>query len=240
LIEEHPMSTVDQPKIETLPPLVDGQRLAQPTFHERYEAMPPDTWAELVGGIVYMPSPLRGEHGGIDDSVSYWIGHYKRFTKRLASGKNVTTILGESGECQPDGQLRIPEALGGQTQIVEGYVTGAPELIIEIARSSRKYDLGAKKADYERAGVLEYLVVELDPDRTHWFIRRDGHFEDLSPGADGIFRSEAFPGLWLEPQALYDDDLGRLAQVVDQGLATPEHAAFVARLAQAKEGRVPG
>ena len=53
------MSTVDRPKARTLPPLVAGQQLDQPTFHERYEAMPPETRAELVGGVVYMPSPLR-------------------------------------------------------------------------------------------------------------------------------------------------------------------------------------
>jgi Uma2 family endonuclease len=181
-----------------------------------------------------MPSPLRNEHGGTDDTVSYWIGHYRRFTKGLVAGKNVTTILGESAETQPDSQLRIPKELGGRTQLVEGYVTGAPELIIEIARSSRAYDLGAKKAEYERAGVLEYLVVELDPDRIHWFVRRGDRFEDLHPD-DGIFRSRVFPGLWLDPQALYADDLDRLAEIVEQGLATPQHAAFVAQLAEARE-----
>ena len=40
-----------------------GQILDQPTFHERYEAMPPSTRAELVGGVVQMPSPLRSDHG---------------------------------------------------------------------------------------------------------------------------------------------------------------------------------
>jgi len=34
------MSTVEPPKRKTLPPLVHGQHLDQPTFHERYEAMP--------------------------------------------------------------------------------------------------------------------------------------------------------------------------------------------------------
>src|SRR3954470_24036397 len=98
------MSTVDQPRKAALPWLIAGQRLDQPTFHERYAAMPPETRAELVGGVVYMPSPVRGEHGGTDDTVSYWLGHYRRFTKGLESGKNVTTILGKYGETQPDSQ----------------------------------------------------------------------------------------------------------------------------------------
>ena len=224
------MSTVDQPRKATLPLLIHGQRLDQPTFHERYEAMPPETRAELVGGAVYMPSPVRGEHGGTDDTVSFWLGHYRRFTKGLKTGKNATTILGESGETQPDSQLRIPEELGGQTRLVEGYISGAPELVIEVARSSRAYDLGAKKDDYERAGVLEYLVVELDPDRIHWFIRRGDRFEEQAPDPDGVFRSRVFPGLWLDPQALYAEELDRLIEILEQGLATPEHAEFAARL----------
>jgi Uma2 family endonuclease len=216
-----------------LPPLVNGQHLDQSAFHERYEAMPEGTWAELVGGVVYMPSPVRNEHGDYDDTISLWVGLYKRSTKGLRSGKNSTVILDEIGETQPDGHLRIPQELGGQTRIERGYIVGAPELVIEIARSSRYYDLGEKKADYERAGVREYLVIELDPDQLHWFIRRGNHFVDLLPDPDGIYRSEVFPGLWLDPRALYPEDLDRLVEVLEQGLATPEHADFAARLVRA-------
>jgi Uma2 family endonuclease len=228
------MSTAEQTRPpKALPPLVAGEHLDQPTFHERYEAMPDGTWAELVGGVVYMPSPLRLEHGGYDDVVAYWTGHYRRFTKGLRGGRNCTVILDENGECQPDSHLRIPQELGGQTRIEQGYVVGAPELAIEIARSSRYYDLGEKKADYERARVREYIVFELDPDRVHWFIHRGDHFEGLLPGPDGIYRSEVFPGLWLDPKAFYAEDLDRLVEVLEQGLATPEHAAFVQTLAEA-------
>ena len=230
------MSTVERAQPKTsLPPLVHGQHLDQSTFHERYEAMPEGTWAELVGGVVYMPSPVRNEHGEYDDVVAYWLVHYKRYTKGLRSGKNSTVILDVIGETQPDGHLRIPQELGGQSRIERGYIIGAPELIVEIARSSRSYDLSQKKADYDRAGVREYVVVELEPNRVHWFIRRGVRFAQLRPGPDGIYRSRVFPGLWLDPEALYAEDLDRLIQVLEQGLATPEHAAFVAKLAAARD-----
>jgi hypothetical protein len=38
--------------------LMEGQDLDQPTFHALYEAMPPGTRAELIDGVVYMPSPV--------------------------------------------------------------------------------------------------------------------------------------------------------------------------------------
>ncbi len=232
------MSTGERAKRKTLlPRLESGQLLDQPTFHERYEAMPEGTWAELVNGVVYMPSPIRNEHGETDDDVSVWTGLYKRSTKGIRSGKNSTVILDEIGESQPDGHLRIPEQFGGQTRIERGYIVGSPELIIEIARSSRSFDLNQKKVEYERTGVREYVVVELDPDRIHWFIRRGTRFVQMRPGPDGIYRSIVFPGLWLDPTALYAQDLDRLIQVLEQGLATPEHAAFVAKLAAAGAGR---
>src|SRR5512135_1864030 len=225
------MSMIERPDRRVLPPLVAGERLDQPNFHERYEAMPPGTWAELVDGVVYLPSPLFDDHGGTDADVAYWLGSYRRFTPGLRASSNATTILGHKSETQPDLQLRIPQERGGQTRVVDGYVTGAPELVVEIAKSSRKFDLGKKKGDYERAGVREYIVVELDPDRVHWFIHREGRFEDLPPGPDGIFRSQVFPGLWLDPEALFSDDLDRLVETLERGLATPEHAAFAAGLA---------
>jgi Uma2 family endonuclease len=131
-----------------------------------------------------------------------------------------------------------PGRIGGQSHIDEkGYITGAPELVVEIARSSRYYDLNQKKADFERAGVREYLVVELDPNLIHWFIRRGRRFKDRPPGPDGIHRSETFPGLWLDGEALFAEDRRRLIRVLKRGLRSPEHAAFVARLARARRDR---
>lgn len=224
------MSTLDRPERRLVPPLVAGERLDQRTFHERYEAMPPETRAELIGGIVHMPSPLRSDHGEIDEAVGYWLSHYRRFTPGLSSPRNASTILTEDSEVQPDCQLRIQRELGGQTRLADGYVIGAPELVVEVAGASRRLDLGQKKDDYERAGVVEYLVVTLEPGEIVWFVRRAGRFARLDAGPDGLFRSAVFPGLWLDPAALFAGDLNALSAALERGLATPEHAAFVDRL----------
>jgi hypothetical protein len=231
------MSTAERSRVETFPPLIAGQHLNQPTFHERYQAMPPETRAELVGGTVCMPSPMRRDHAGTTRLVSGWLSDYQRETPGVDGGDGGTVKIDQQGEPQPDCDLRIPAEMGGQSDVDEdGYLFGAPELVLEIARSSRAFDLGAKKVDYERAGVQEYVVVELDPDQIHWFIRRDDRFEDLPPGPDGIYRSEVFPGLWLDPEALFAKDRVRLIGVLHQGLATPAHAAFLARLEKARQG----
>jgi Uma2 family endonuclease len=216
-----------------LPPLENGDRLDQETFHARYEAMPEEARAELIGGIVYMSSPLKPHHGRYSVRVIRWLDEYEEATPGTEVLDNTTNILGPESEAQPDGCLRILPACGGQTwEDRKGDLRGAPELIAEIGSSTESIDLHGKKTDYEKAGVREYVVVALRTEKVFWFIRRRGRFKELALGAGGIYRSETFPGLWLDPAALLQRDRKRLLAVLRQGLASPEHAAFVARLAE--------
>jgi len=225
------MSTIDQDRRRVLPPLVGGERLDRPTFHERYEAMPPETRAELVGGVVSMMSPLGREHGSFSRQLSGWLFAYQRGLPGVVGEDNATTLLDDQAEPQPDLLLRIDPEFGGQTRVEGGYVVGAPELVIEVARSTREADLGPKFLDYQRAGVREYLVVTLDPDEVHWFVRRGDRLAPLPPSDDGTYRSEVFPGLWLDPGALFAGDVDALLTALERGKATAEHAAFAAALA---------
>jgi hypothetical protein len=139
-------------------------------------------------------------------------------------------VLGLKSEAQPDALLRIVAAGAGRTTADRRFVHGVPELLVEVSHTSRFTDLGPKFEDYERVGVLEYVVRSIEPDEVYWFVLRNGRFVDLTPGSDGIYRSEIFPGLWLDPTALLARDIRTLQAVVDRGCATPEHALFLARL----------
>jgi Uma2 family endonuclease len=177
---------------------------------------------------------MSADHGESTPDVSLWLGLYRRRTPGVRQADGATLILGEFGEPQPDALLRIEPERGGSCSVnEENYLTGPPELIVEVARSSRSFDLGGKRDDYERSGVREYIVVALDPDEIHWHVRRGERLERILPDPDGLYRSAAFPGLWLDPAALLSGDLEGSIATLDRGLATPEHAAFVARLADA-------
>ena len=214
--------------------LVEGQRLDQPTFHSLYEAMPPGTRAELINGVVLMPSPVGPAHGRAHFPTIAWLSYYVENTPGVEGMDNTSTAMGIKSEPQPDVLLRILSDYGGRTRADRKFVQGVPELLLEIAHTSRYTDLGPKLEDYERVGVLEYIVLALEPDQVFWFVLRNCHFMDLPTGLDGIYRSEVFPGLWLDPKALVAGDTRRLRAVLDLGCATPEHAAFVARLAEAR------
>jgi Uma2 family endonuclease len=208
-----------------------GDHLDQTTFHDHYKAMPPAFRAELIGGIVIVPSPLSRGHGIYHALVMAWLVYYGIATPGTLTADNITTILGERSEPQPDGVLIIDPAAGGQTGLSEDdYTTGPPELIVEVASSSASIDLHAKRRDYEQAGVLEYVVVVLRQQVIRWFILQNGTYQEASPDTDGIFRSRIFPGLWLHVNALLQRDGVTVMEALRQGLATPEHAAFVRQL----------
>jgi hypothetical protein len=144
-----------------------------------------------------------------------------------------TAILGRKSEPQPDVSLRIRPEYGGQTRTSRGFVEGAPELVAEVAKATRYIDLGPKRDDYERAGVQEYIVRAHNPDELIWYILGRRRLVKLLAGAEGLYRSEVFPGLWLDPRALLANDLAGMLAALDKGLATPAHTAFVAKLPRA-------
>jgi Uma2 family endonuclease len=216
--------------VPVLQPLVPNERLDQPTFHARYEASPPNVRAELIEGIVYMSSPTKMPHSDAHLEVCHWLATYRDASLGIKVCITPTVILGPQSEPEPDVCLVIDSAVGGRTQVQDDYIVGPPELLVEIADSTEPIDLNAKKRDYERAGVTEYLVVALRQRRVHWFALRDGNFVDLAPGADGVLRSEKFPGLWLDPAALLARDSQRLLEVLRSGLASSEHATWVSKV----------
>jgi len=221
-------------KMKKIPELENGARLDQKTFHKRYGAMPEDVRAELIGGIVYMASPQKVPHSWSHAGITHLLVEYEVGTPGTEVHLNPTQILGPESEPQPDAALFVIPACGGQVKInKEDFLTGAPDLVAEVSASTESIDLHAKKNDYEAAGVREYVVVALRRKKVFWFVRHRGKFREMAPDKDGIYRSQGFPGLWLDPAALLRRDRKRLLAILRQGLDTPEHAAFVAKLARA-------
>jgi Uma2 family endonuclease len=215
-----------------VPPLEPGDRLTRAEFERRYDAMTSLKKAELIEGVVYMPSPVRfSRHGEPHVDLDTWIGVYKAHTAGVRAANNATIRLDLDNEPQPDTILFIDPARGGQARIsADDYVELAPEWLAEVAASSASFDLHTKLHVYRRHGVREYVVWRVLDDDLDWFVLSAGDFKPLAPDADGILRSLTFPGLWLDRAALLRGDMERVLFVLQQGLATPEHAAFVKKL----------
>jgi hypothetical protein len=212
--------------------LESGDRLTRAEFERRYDAMPHIKKAELIEGVVYVPSPVRSaSHAQPHGLIITWLGVYAAATPGVELNDNATVRLDLDNEPQPDALLRLDERLGGQSRLSpDDYIEGGPELIAEIAASSAAYDVHDKLRAYRRNQVQEYLIWQVYEHRLDWWRLQEGTYVPLQADTRGIVRSEVFPGLWLAVPALLEGNLADVLATLQIGLATPEHQAFTEQL----------
>jgi len=224
-------SAENRPHPGTIPPLASGDRLTRPEFERRY-AVARNVRAELVEGVVYVQAAIRHQqHGQPHALLSGWLTSYFVATNGTDVGDASTLRLDADNEPQPDILLRIDSACGGASSIdKEGYLTGPPELVVEVAASTVSYDLHDKLNAYRRNGVQEYLVWRVLDDAFDWFVLREGRYERLPVTESGVIQSQVFPGLLLDTAALLGGDLAAAIATLKPELDSAEHAAFCQRL----------
>ena len=215
-----------------VPLLVEGDRLTAAEFERRYLAMPELKKAELIEGVVRMPSPVSATNHGIPHTVvGHWAATYWLATPGTQAATDSTVRLDTNNTPQPDITLFVLPSHGGQARIsAEGYIEDAPELVVEVAASSASYDLTAKFRVYQRNGVREYLIWRAERRQVDWFVLRDGKYDRLASTSTGLLCSETFPGLWLDTAALFADDFAGVLATLQRGIQDPTHADFVAEL----------
>ena len=217
-----------------IPPLRAGDRLTRAEFEWRYAAMPDVKKAELLEGVVHMPSPVRHTHHGLPHGLlAGWLRDYVRATPgiQLSIGASLR-LADENEEPQPDLVLFVLPPKGTAGIDAEGYLVGPPELVVKVAASTAAHDLDQKLRIFRRAGVSEYLVVRVEAAAVDWFVLRNGSYERLAADPHDILHSEVFPGLWLDVPALLRADDPAICAAVQAGVRTAQHAAFVERLAR--------
>ena len=220
------------PTAAPVPALENGDRLTRCEFERRYAARPDLKKAQLIEGVVYMPSPVSLAHSGPHAMIQTTLLVYAASTPGVRGEDNVTVRLDLDNEPQPDVVLRIEPEAGGSSRVSDdGYLEGAPELVVEVAASSASIDLHDKLRAYRRNGVQEYVVWRTQERQIDWFEIADGEYRDLPRDEADVVHSRVFPGLRLAAGALLGGDLAAALAEVQKGIGSQEHAAFVARLA---------
>lgn len=206
---------------DAIPPLEPGDRLTRAEFERRYAAMPHVKKAELIEGVVHMSSPVRYDHGKPHAMIMGWLAVYTAAVPTVEFADNVTVRLDADNEFQPDALLRRKSEHGGQSRISDdGYVEGAPELVVEIALSSVSYDLYDKLPVYRRTGVQEYLVWQIQDQQLDWFYLDEGRYVQLFADENGLIHSRVFPGLCLNAPALLAHDLAAVLHTAQTAVAS--------------------
>jgi Uma2 family endonuclease len=219
-----------------VPALENGDRLSRAEFERRYRAMPEIKKAELVEGVVYMASPVRAkQHGRPHTRLVAWLAIYEDSTPFTFTADNSTVRLDLDNEPQPDILLLIESEAGGQATFDDdGYITGAPELVVEIAASTASYDLHDKLKAYRRNGVKEYIIWQTQDQKVDWLVLNEGQYHALAADK-GIYKSPHFRGLWLDSTALLENNLSKVLEVLQQGIQTKDHQGFIETLTKKVE-----
>ncbi|MDR3240199.1 MAG: Uma2 family endonuclease [Clostridiales bacterium] len=129
---------------------------------------------ELLGGSqVYSPQRPPVSHSIVANNIFQIFSNYLENEPCMAFTNNVDVYLGENDVVVPDvmivGDLEIVKRKG---------ILGAPDLIVEIlAPSTAKNDRGYKKDLYEKFGVKEFWIVDVESRSIDVYILLDGKYE---------------------------------------------------------------
>ena len=214
------------------PTLENGDRLTRCEFERRYALRPDIKKAQLIEGIVYMPSPVSFVHAEAHAAINGLLCLYATSTAGVRVADNATVRLDLDNEPQPDVLLCIDAPAGGRARVSDGYLEGAPELVVEVSVSSASIDLHDKLRAYRRNGVQEYVVWRTRDQRIDWFELADGDYRLLPADDAGVVRSRVFPGLRIACRALLAGDPAAALAELQKGIDSAEHRRFIARLAE--------
>lgn len=167
---------------------------------EEYLALgPTEQWYELIDGLVHMsPSPTPRHQrvaARIAGEISEYLSHHpvgEVFVEvDVSLGRGP---LGGDLVYRPDIVfLRAERAARNMDRITE-----PPDLVVEIVSPlSRRFDHETKKADYERAGVREYWIIDPEERTTTFYRLEAGRYVQVQPVGQRL-ASLAIPGFQLD------------------------------------------
>ena len=125
-----------------------------------FRLLPEGTLCEVIDNVLYMSPAPKYNH----QSLLFLLA--KRIDNHIEKTKIGEVIIPPFDVCFEDllsaVQRDLLVVLHENRELLkeDGYIHGAPDIIIEVLSSDKKRDLVKKKSLYERAGVKEYFTVD--------------------------------------------------------------------------------
>lgn len=151
------------------------------TIMEVYKNLPEGTLAELIDNIIYRSPSLISKHQIVLNKINVQLyNHLEEFKTGTVYISPLDVYLDEkSNAVQPD--ISVVLKNGRATVDDNGYIHGAPDLIVEVLSTGNShYDLTKKKELYERFGVKEYWVVDPMTNQARGFQLQNGKYNSIS------------------------------------------------------------
>lgn len=174
--------------------LTYDELLALPDLGEHYE---------LIDGVLIVPPAPSWRHANMADELLVLLrSHVKeRRPGGMVLSAPVDFRFTDLRVVQPDLVYISPERRYLLTE--DRAIHGAPDLVVEVLSPfNRRHDLVVKFGLYEKAGVREYWIVDLDNETLTMFVLCNGQFVEQANEA-GIARSTVLPELAIDVAALF-------------------------------------
>jgi Uma2 family endonuclease len=183
---------------------VDQRRFTVEEYHRMAETgiLQPDERVELIRGVVRPMSPKNRAHVVAATKL------YQRLVRALAGRAAVfkedpLRLVRLDSEPEPD-------VVATSSPDIDAYGTAGskPLLVVEVAESSLRYDLGTKASLYAEAGVPEYWVLDLvDRELVVFRSAREGVYRERAVYRTGDrVAPNAWPDVLLEVEKLFPED----------------------------------
>ena len=157
------------------------------TIMEVYKSLPEGTRAELIDKVIYMsPSPIS-KHQVILNKINVQLyAHLEKSKAGVVYVSPLDVYLDEEiNAVQPDISVVLNEGLANVDE--NGYIHGAPDLIVEIlSPGNSNYDLIKKRELYQRFGVKEYWIVDPATKQAQGFQLKNGEYVSISDQLETI------------------------------------------------------
>ncbi|OGO39854.1 MAG: hypothetical protein A2Z04_03335 [Chloroflexi bacterium RBG_16_57_9] len=180
-------------RLRTIAP---GDRM---TVEEFFEVAPEDRKAELIDGVIVIPSLAHDPHENVQGFIFSVLRIYANSRDiGIVRGSRTALKLGiEYHAYEPDILFVSRE----RSDIVkEEGVFGAPDLVIEIlSRGTKTLDRGLKRWVYAAAGVAELWLIDPDGEKRSRFYQRPSATAELVEVkfVEGVLHSTTVPGFFL-------------------------------------------
>jgi Uma2 family endonuclease len=168
-----------------------------------YHEAPSDIKCEYVEGDVIMYCPMSTEHSKATGFLYFLLEGYCDANELGQVLQDPTVRLFPQINRQPD-ICFVPEdkahlALGLPMKVV-------PSFIIEVSWSTQEIDLGEKMQDYQKAGVLEYWVIDIENQEVLIHLLEDEQYK-ISKQQSGALTSKEIKGFFIEIDWLWQNPL---------------------------------
>jgi Uma2 family endonuclease len=173
----------------------NGHRLL--SSEEFFEWLQPGVFADLIGGQVFMHSPVNLRHATLVNFLDRLIAAYLEETELggVLHPETVAVRLSARETFMPDlGWFTAAQA----ARLGETHANFAPTFVAEaLSPATAKNDTGAKFASYGLHDVQEYWI--LDPQKqAHRFYRRAGDMLEEFASGEARITSSSIRGFWVK------------------------------------------